>query len=91
MSATTRFYEEAAEAGCCPISKETWDYLDKLENADPTLDWIGYTEFDHIGRDGRLTVYDCITVESARRLADERLENMEIAEFLECFGEYCPA
>lgn len=91
MSATKRFFEAAAEAGCCPISSETWDYLDRLEQADPALDWIGYTELDQVGRDGQLHVTDCITMESARRLLAEGMANAEIEDFLECFGDYCPA
>jgi hypothetical protein len=31
MGAVKRFYEECAEAGRCPISRETFDYLDDVE------------------------------------------------------------
>jgi hypothetical protein len=34
---------------------------------------------------------ECITLESARRLVAEGLANDEIAFFVECFGDYCPA
>jgi hypothetical protein len=91
MGATKRFYEDCATAGRCPIGQETWSYLDNLEQADTTLDWVGYTEHDYTGRDGRLYVADCIDMESARRLVDEGLANDEIKDFVECFGDYCPA
>lgn len=90
MGAVKRFYEDCAEAGRCPISTETWDYLDDLE-CRLQLDWIGYCEHDYLGRDGRLHVADCITIESARRLLAESLANAEIASFVDTFGELCPA
>ena len=90
MGAVKRFYEECAEAGRCPISTETWDHLDDLE-CRLQLDWIGYCEHDYTGRDGRLHVADCITMESARRLLAESLANDEIASFVDTFGELCPA
>lgn len=90
MGAVKGFFIECAEAGRCPISKETADYLDDLE-CRLQLDWIGYCEHDYTGRDGRLHVADCITIESARRLSAERLADMEIEWFLEYFGELCPA
>lgn len=89
MGAVKQFLHEAAEAGRCPISRETWDYLDRLEQADPALDWIGYTEHDYTGRDGRLYVEDCITMQSARRLVAAGLANDEIIGFVECFGDCC--
>jgi hypothetical protein len=90
MGAVKEFYMDCAEAGRCPVSRETWDYLDDIES-ERQLDWIGYTEHDYTGRDGRLHVEDCITLESARRLVAEGLANEEIAFFVECFGDMDPA
>jgi hypothetical protein len=87
MGAMKRFYEECAEAGRCPVTRETFDYLDDVE-CQHGLDWIGYCEHDWIGHDGRLYVEDCITMESARRLVAEGLANGEIEFFVECFGEH---
>jgi hypothetical protein len=84
MSGIKRFYEGAAELGMCPIEQETWDYLDNLEESDPSIDWIAYCEYDYEGHDG-LHVCDCIRVESARRLIDMGLETVEIANFVEYF------
>jgi len=92
MGAVKRFYEECAEAGRCPVGPETLDYLDGLEVADTTLDWIAYCEHDLFDAAGRMTGYEeCITMESARRLVAEGLANDEIVFFVECFGDYCPA
>lgn len=88
MAAMKRFYEQCAEAGRCPIGPETCDYLDQLEQADPMLDWIEYTEHGYPGRDGWLYIEDCITMESARQLVVEGLANGEIAALVECFGGY---
>ncbi len=91
MSATKRFYEDCAEAGRCPISRETFGYLDDVE-CQYQLDWIGYTEHDYRSAvTGLLVSHDCITMESARRLLDAGLANAEIAAFVETFGDYCPA
>jgi len=91
MAAMKRFYEECAAAGRCPISEKTWSYLDKLERADPTLDWIEYDEHEFVGHDGRLYLEDCITIRSARRLLAEGLANDEVEFLVECFGGHCPA
>lgn len=91
MGAVKRFFHDCAEAGRCPIGRETFDYLDDLESIDPSLDWIGYCEHDYRGHDGQLYVEDCITIESARRLVAEGLANMEIIQFVENWGELCPA
>lgn len=91
MGAIKRFFHDCAEAGRCPISRETFDYLDDLESIEPELDWIGYCEHDYRGHDGQLYVEDCITIESARRLVAEGLANMEIIQFVENWGELCPA
>lgn len=92
MGAVKAFYMDCAEAGRCPVSRETWDYLDDLETADHTLDWIGYTEHDYRSAvTGLLVSHDCITVESARRLVAEGLANDEIIGFVECFGDMAPA
>jgi len=90
MGAMKRFYEECAEAGRCPVSRETCDYLDALEAADTTLDWIGNCEHDYRAVGGLLVTQDCITLESARRLVAEGLANDEIKVFVECFGDCCP-
>lgn len=86
MGAVKNFLHDCAEAGRCPISRETWDYLDDVE-CQHGLDWIGYCEHDYVGRDGRLYVEDCITIESARRLIEAGLANDEITLFVECFGD----
>lgn len=91
MGAMKTFMHDCAEAGRCPISRETWDHLDRLEAADPALDWIGYCEHDYTDRNGRRGYEDCITMESARRLVAEGLANDEIVLFVEYFGDYCPA
>ena len=90
MGAVKRFYEECAEAGRCPISREAFDYLDAIEWA-CDLDWIGYCEHDYRSAGGLLVTQDCITMESARRLVAEGLANDEIRVFVEYFGDYCPA
>ena len=90
MGAMKRFYEDCAAAGRCPISRETFDYLDDVE-CEHGIDWIGYCEHDYECHDGRLVVEDCITIESARRLMAESLANAEIAAFVETFGDMCPA
>jgi hypothetical protein len=76
MGAMKRFYEECAEAGRCPLTRETFDYLDDVE-CQHQIDWIGYCEHDG---------EDCITLESARRLVAGGLANDEITMFVECFG-----
>jgi hypothetical protein len=91
MGAVKRFYEDCAEAGRCPVSRETLDYLDDVE-CERQLDWIGYCE--HSFRSavtGLLVTQECITLESARRLVADRLANDEIVGFVECFGDCCPA
>ena len=91
MAAMKRFYEECAEAGRCPLTRETFDYLDDVE-CQHQLDWIGYCEHDLFDAAGRMIGYeDCITMESARRLVAEGLANEEITMFVECFGDYCRA
>ena len=89
MGAMKRFYEECAEAGRCPISRETADYLDRLWWRD--LGWVAYCEHEYWATSGLLVSQDCITMESARRLVAEGLANDEITLFVECFGDYCPA
>jgi hypothetical protein len=92
MGAVKAFYMDCAEAGRCPVSRETWDYLDALEQTDPALDWIGYCEHDYRSAvTGLLVSHDCITMESARRLVADGLANGEIVGFVECFGDCCPA
>lgn len=88
MGALKRFYEDCATSGRCPISSETWAYLDDLEQADTSIDWIGYTEHEYTGHDGRQYLEDCITMKSARRLVAEGLANDEIEGFVEFFGDY---
>ena len=87
MSATKRFYEGCAEAGMCPVNPETWAALDRLEQADQTIDWIAYCEYDYQGFDGKLYVQDCIRLESARRLIALDLATDEIISFVEYWGE----
>jgi hypothetical protein len=85
MGAVKQFYSECAEAGRCPVSRETLDYLDDVEcglHTGRQIDWIGYAE--HEGE-------ECITIESARRLLAEGLANDEVAFFVECFGDFAPA
>ena len=83
MGAVKQFYTECAEAGRCPVSQATLDYLDDVECEDVgrQLDWIGYAEYEG---------EECITMESARRLVAEGLANEEIAFFVECFGDFAP-
>lgn len=90
MGAVKAFYMDCAEAGRCPVSQETLDYLDDLES-DRQIDWIGYTEHDFTSFDGRPCVEDCITLKSARRLVAEGLANLEIRYFVQCFGDMAPA
>jgi hypothetical protein len=89
MGAMKRFYEDCAEAGRCPLTGETFDYLDRLEGR-RQIDWIGYCEHDYVGHDGQQHVEECITMESARRLVAAGLANDEITSFVECFGDYYP-
>jgi hypothetical protein len=92
MGAVKAFYMDCAEAGRCPISRKTWDYLDNLESIDQSIDWIGYTEHEYRSPvTGLLVSHDCITMQSARRLLAESLANGEIAAFVETFGDCCPA
>ena len=90
MGAVKRFYEECAEAGRCPVSRETLDYLDDVE-CQRQIDWIGYCEHDYTAVNGMVCTEDCITLESARRLVAEGLANDEIEFFVECFGDYSRA
>lgn len=89
MSATKRYYEDCAEQGVCPCSPETCQHLDQLEDADPGLDWIGYTEAEVYGHDGQPVSVWGIDMESAQRLIDLGIANDEIEDFVECFGCYC--
>ena len=87
MSATKRFYEGVAAAGMCPVNPETWTALDRLEQADQSIDWIAYCEYDYQGFGGKLYVQDCIRLESARRLIAMELAPDEIISFVEFWGE----
>lgn len=86
MGAVKAFYMDCAEAGRCPVSAETLEYLDDIESLNG-LDWIGYCEHEYTGRDGRQYTHDCITLESARRLIAARLANAEIGSFVDNFGD----
>jgi len=91
MGAIKRFCEECAAAGRCPLTRETFDYLDDVE-CQRGLDWIGYCEHEVRNDRGRVVAWqDCVTLESARRLVAEGLANDEITTFVECFGDYAPA
>lgn len=90
MGAVKAFYIDCASAGLCPVSRETWEYIDDIETA-RQLDWIAYAEHDYQGHDGKWHCQDCITIESARRLDAEGLANDEIHWFLECWGVFAPA
>lgn len=90
MGAMKEFYMDCAEAGRCPVSRETLDLLDDIESQ-RQLDWICYCEHEYTGRDGRSHVEDCITIDTARRLVAEGLANDEITSFVECFGDMAPA
>ena len=89
MGAVKGFYMDCAEAGRCPVSRETLDYLDDVECA-KQLDWIGYTEHDYRAVNGLLVSQECISLESARRLVAEGLANDEIEFFVSCFGDFGP-
>lgn len=86
MGAVKNFYHDCAEAGRVPLSAEAFDELDDVE-CRLGLDWIEYCEHDYLGRDGRLHVEECITVESARRLVAEGVEIAEVIAFLEYWGD----
>lgn len=87
MGAVKEFYMDCAEAGHCPLTRETLDYLDDLE-CERGLDWIGYCEHEYTNRSGKVIGYeDCITMESALRLIAEGLANDEIIQFVEYFGD----
>jgi hypothetical protein len=90
MGAMKQFFAECAEAGRCPVSRETLNYLDDVE-CQNQLDWIGHTEHDYRAVNGLLVSQECISLESARRLVAEGLANDEIKFFLECFGGFAPA
>ena len=90
MGAMKRFFEVCAEAGRCPLSAETFDWLDGVECLHD-LDWIGYCEQEYRTAGGLLVSQECITMESAKRLIAEGLANEEITLFVEVFGDYCPA
>lgn len=90
MGAFKNLCIEVAEAGKCLIGPETFGYLDDLE-CERGIDWIGYTEFDFTGRDGKTHSEECITIESARRLVAEGIANDEIKDFMEHFGWLAPA
>ena len=44
MSAFKSYLVECAEAGVCPLGRESFDYLDRLESERPDIDWIGYRD-----------------------------------------------
>lgn len=90
MSATKRFFEAAAENGMCPTGPATMTMLDEIEQS-MGIEWIerGWIAYD--GYDGSRHVDDAITIGSARRLLDAGLATAEIADFVETFGDYCPA
>lgn len=90
MGAVKGFYMACAEAGRCPLTREALDRLDEVESENG-LNWIGYCEHEYTGRDGRVYVEECITLESARRLVAEGLACGEIAGFVECFGGFAAA
>jgi hypothetical protein len=90
MGAVKAFYMDCAEAGRCPLSVETFDYLDEIE-CQQGLGWIGYCEHDYPALGGLLVAHDCITMESARRLVAEGLANDEIIRFVEYCGDLCPS
>jgi hypothetical protein len=91
MGAMKNFLAECAEAGRCPLTRETFNWLDDVE-CQHQLDWIEYCEHDYRSAvAGLLVSQDCITMESARRLVAEGLANDEITTFVECFGGFCEA
>jgi hypothetical protein len=90
MGAVKNVLFEFAVAGHCPLSDDTFDYLDDIESTH-NLDWIGYCEHDYTGRDGQSYTHFCISISSARRLAAEGLANVEIENFLEYWGDLAPA
>ena len=89
MSATKRFYEDCAEQGVCPCSPETCQHLERLEKADPSIDWIGYDEAEISWLSGPESLAWGIDMESAQRLVAMGLANEEIEDFMDCFGEFC--
>lgn len=88
MSGIKRFYEDAAEAGMCPIEQKTWDYLDDLECAGKIDFLIESIDYEFLGHDGTMHVAESISVEVALWLVNHKLANDEIKNFVECFGGF---
>jgi len=87
MGRVKNFLAECASLGHCPISAETDKYLEGLETSHD-IDWIGYTEAPYTGKDGQTYYQDSIGIESAFRLCEMNLANVEIANFIEYFGGF---
>lgn len=90
MGAYKNLCIEVAEAGKCLVGPETLSYLDDLE-CRLGIDWIGYTEYDFAGHDGKVHVFEGIRLGDARRLVAEELANDEIKDFVEHFGWLTPS
>lgn len=84
MSGIKRFFEDAAEAGMCPVEQETWDYLEGLECAGR----IDFLIYEYEGHDGTMHSCECISVQVALDLVNAGLANDEIKNFVECFGGF---
>ena len=85
MSATASYFVECAEAGVCPLGRESFDYLDRLEDERPDIDWIAYRD-EVVTFAGKQHLADGIDAIAAIRLVDVGLANEEIADFVEGFG-----
>lgn len=85
MGAFKDYLITAAEAGVCPLGRESFDYLDRLEDDRPDIDWIGYRD-EVIEVRGDQMLVDGIDAHAAIRLHEAGLANDEIEMFAECFG-----
>ena len=87
MSATASYFVECAEAGVCPLGRESFDYLDRLENERPDIDWIAYRD-EVVTFAGKQHLADGIDATVAIRLVDAGLADEDITFFVVCFGGY---
>jgi len=87
MSATASYCIGCAEAGVCPLDRESFDYLDRLEDERPDIDWIAYRD-EVLAFAGEWHLIDGIDAIAAIRLVDVGLANEEIADFVEAFGGF---
>ena len=87
MSAFKSYLVECAEAGVCPLGRESFDHLDRLEDERPDIDWIAYRD-EVITFAGKQHLADGIDATVAIRLVDAGLADEDITFFVVCFGGY---